>query len=169
MEQTMKTITNIVVLSVMLALSLPAVSQNTESLYKAKCAACHGTDGAGNTVVGKKFGAKDFNTSELKNETDQGFVDAVKKGRAKMPGSANSLTDEQTNALVKYVRGFQHHDTLAQTQPNTAQTQTNNDGRKAVEDALARKGDLLPGDVIRINMPRTDLHVTLNGTEIKPA
>lgn len=39
---------------------------------------------------------------------------------------------------------------------------------KAVEDAMGRKGDLLPGGVIRINMPRKDLHVTLNGVEIKP-
>jgi len=59
----MKTITNIVLLSVMLAPSLPVVAQNTESLYKGKCAICHATDGTGNTIVGKRFGAKDFNTS----------------------------------------------------------------------------------------------------------
>ncbi len=40
---------------------------------------------------------------------------------------------------------------------------------KPVEDAIGRPGDLLPGGVIRFNMPRKDLHVTVNGTEIKPA
>ncbi len=40
---------------------------------------------------------------------------------------------------------------------------------KPVEDAIGRPGALLPGDVIRFNMPRKDLHVTVNGTEIKPA
>lgn len=40
---------------------------------------------------------------------------------------------------------------------------------KPVEEAIGRPGDLLPGDVIRFNMPRKDLHVTVNGTEIRPA
>lgn len=39
---------------------------------------------------------------------------------------------------------------------------------KPVKDAIGWPGDLLPGDVIRFNMPRKDLHVTLNGVEIKP-
>lgn len=39
---------------------------------------------------------------------------------------------------------------------------------KNVEDIFGFPGDILPGDVIRFNMPRKDLHVTLAGTEIKP-
>jgi hypothetical protein len=39
---------------------------------------------------------------------------------------------------------------------------------KNVEDAFGFRGVLLPGDVIRFNMPRKDLHVTLGGIEIKP-
>ncbi len=39
---------------------------------------------------------------------------------------------------------------------------------KNVEDVFGFPGDMLPGDVIRFNMPRKDLHVTLGGTEIKP-
>ncbi len=39
---------------------------------------------------------------------------------------------------------------------------------KNTEDVFGFPGVLLPGDVIRFNMPRKDLHVTLGGTEIKP-
>lgn len=39
---------------------------------------------------------------------------------------------------------------------------------KNVENVFGFAGLLLPGDVIRFNMPRKDLHVTLGGTEIKP-
>ena len=39
---------------------------------------------------------------------------------------------------------------------------------KSVEDALGRTGQV-SGDVIRFAMPRKDLHVTLDGVEIKPA
>ena len=38
---------------------------------------------------------------------------------------------------------------------------------KKVEDAMGRPGQVQPGDVIRFGMPRKDLHVVLNGVEIK--
>ncbi len=56
---------------------------------------------------------------------------------------------------------------LAQTKANqkpAAATEWKN-----VEDVFGFPGALLPGDVIRFNMPRKDLHVTVGGTEIKPA
>lgn len=51
----------------------------------------------------------------------------------------------------------------------TAKPEGKTDGWKPVRDAIGWPGDLLPGDVIRFNMPRKDLHVTVNGIEIKPA
>src|SRR5262245_33414033 len=38
---------------------------------------------------------------------------------------------------------------------------------KAVEQALGKPGQLQPGDVFRIGMPRTDLTVTVKGTPVK--
>jgi uncharacterized protein DUF1259 len=39
---------------------------------------------------------------------------------------------------------------------------------KAVEDVFGFPGANLPGGVVRFNMPRKDLHVTIAGTEVKP-
>lgn len=39
---------------------------------------------------------------------------------------------------------------------------------KSLEKVFGFPGDMLPGDVIRFNMPRKDLHVTVAGTGIKP-
>jgi Domain of Unknown Function (DUF1259) len=39
---------------------------------------------------------------------------------------------------------------------------------KAVEDAMGRPGQMQPGDVIKFGMPRKDLHVVLDGIELKP-
>jgi hypothetical protein len=53
----------------------------------------------------------------------------------------------------------------------TANSPLSNDaasGWKQVEDAMARTGQVQPGDVIRFGMPRKDLHVVLNGIDIKP-
>src|SRR5213596_316746 len=38
---------------------------------------------------------------------------------------------------------------------------------KAVEQALGKSGQLQPGDVFRIGMPRTDLNVTVKGVAVK--
>jgi hypothetical protein len=50
----------------------------------------------------------------------------------------------------------------------TAQTSLPTNDWKPVEDALGRTGQV-SGDVIRFAMPRKDLHVTLDGVELKPA
>jgi len=39
---------------------------------------------------------------------------------------------------------------------------------KAVEQALGKSGQLQPGDVFRVGMPRTDLAVTVKGVPVKP-
>jgi hypothetical protein len=57
--------------------------------------------------------------------------------------------------------------------PTTSRTQTTGDQKaagewKTVEDVFEFPGANLPGGVIRFNMPRKDLHVTVAGTEIKP-
>ena len=39
---------------------------------------------------------------------------------------------------------------------------------KSVEDAMGRPGQMQPGDVIKFGMPRKDLHVALDGVDIKP-
>ena len=39
---------------------------------------------------------------------------------------------------------------------------------KSVADAFGFAGDVLPAGVIRFNMPRKDLHVTVGGVEVKP-
>jgi hypothetical protein len=33
---------------------------------------------------------------------------------------------------------------------------------------LGKSGAVMPGEVYRVGMPRTDLHVTLDGVELKP-
>src|ERR1700738_5315166 len=37
----------------------------------------------------------------------------------------------------------------------------------AVQDALGRPGTMMPGDVFRIGMPRSDLKVTVNGVPVQ--
>jgi len=56
---------------------------------------------------------------------------------------------------------------VGQTANPSASASSNN--WKSVETAIGRSGQMQPGDVFKFGMPRKDLHVVLNGVEIKPA
>ncbi len=85
----------------------PVLAQSTpESLYKAKCAVCHGPDGKGDTMMGKKLGVRDFRSAEVVKETDQELFDITKKGKGKMPSFDKKLTDDQIKELIKYIRSL---------------------------------------------------------------
>lgn len=76
------------------------------ALYKSKCQACHGADGKGDTAAGKKLGTKDFRSPEVAKMSDAELFDITKKGKEKMPAYDKKLTDDQIQALVKYIRSL---------------------------------------------------------------
>ena len=80
-----------------------AASPETKSLYKAKCAACHGVDGNA-SVIGKKLGARDFSMPEVMKQTDTELTDIVCKGKNKMPAYKEKLKEAEIKDLVGYLR-----------------------------------------------------------------
>lgn len=102
----MKLVISMVVVSLVLAMALPAVAEDTAALYKAKCQVCHGPDGAG-SVAGKKMGAHDFKDPEVVKATDAELFKATKEGKGKMAKFDGKLTDDQLKDLIKYVRSLQ--------------------------------------------------------------
>jgi len=94
-----------------LALALafvPAVcAQGTaEATYKAKCAGCHGADGAGSTPAGKAMKIRDFHSAEVQKETDAELTDIITNGKNKMPKYADKLKDTEIKDLVAYCRSL---------------------------------------------------------------
>lgn len=91
----------------MFPLSTPAKSQSTpEQVYKAKCATCHGADGAGATPAGKATKARAFCSEEVRKETDEEWTTIVVKGKNKMPAYDKKLTDAEVRDAVAYIRGL---------------------------------------------------------------
>jgi cytochrome c6 len=75
------------------------------SLYKAKCAVCHGPDGSGNTTMGKQMQSPDLRSDEVQKQTDVQLIDATTNGKGKkMPAYKGKLTDDQIKQLVAYIR-----------------------------------------------------------------
>jgi mono/diheme cytochrome c family protein len=88
-----------------LGFSLAANAQGAESVYKAKCAGCHGVDGTGSSI-GKKLGAHDFHSADVQGQSDEQLAEAIAKGTNKMPGYEKSLKPDDIKALVAYVRSL---------------------------------------------------------------
>jgi cytochrome c553 len=94
--------------AVALSLVLPALSyaEGAADLYKTKCAACHGVDGAG------KPAAKipSLISDEVKAMSDADLTTAVAEGgkakKATHAFQAKGLTPDQIKMLVSYIRGL---------------------------------------------------------------
>jgi cytochrome c6 len=72
----------------------------------AKCATCHGPEGAGTTPAGKATKARDFCSDEVKKETDEEWTAIIGKGKNKMPAYDKKLTDAEIKDVVAYIRGL---------------------------------------------------------------
>lgn len=81
-------------------------AQDAAALYKSKCAVCHGADGAGDTTMGKKLGAKSFHSPEVSKMTDAELFEVTKNGKNKMPSYDKKLTDDQIKELITYIRSL---------------------------------------------------------------
>jgi mono/diheme cytochrome c family protein len=87
-----------------LVLPTPAHTQNaSEAIYKSKCAACHGADGAG-SAMGTKLGVHDFHSADVQKQTDAALTEIIATGKNKMPSYAKTLKADEITALVAYVR-----------------------------------------------------------------
>ncbi len=84
---------------------LPAKAQETgESLFKSKCAMCHGPDGAGKTTMGQALKIPDLHSPDVQKLSDAELSTIVTKGKNKMPAYEAKLSKEQITLLVGYIR-----------------------------------------------------------------
>ncbi|MGC1371448.1 MAG: cytochrome c [Candidatus Sulfotelmatobacter sp.] len=79
-------------------------AQDAASLYKSRCAGCHGADGTGSSM-GKKMGAQDFTSADVQKMSDSELAGVITNGKGKMP-AYKSLTPDQVKGLVGYIRSL---------------------------------------------------------------
>jgi mono/diheme cytochrome c family protein len=88
-----------------LMLGSPTKAQETgESLFKGKCAMCHGPDGAGKTTMGQALKIPDLHSDDVQKLSDAELTTIVAKGKNKMPAYEAKLSKEQITLLVGYIR-----------------------------------------------------------------
>ena len=80
-------------------------ADNEQDTYKAKCQMCHGSNGQP-SAVGKSMGARPFSDPDVVKMSDADLASITSNGKNKMPAYKGKLSDDDINALVKYVRGL---------------------------------------------------------------
>ena len=98
--------TKMSVVSIALLLAMPAFGSGAD-LYAKHCVSCHGADGKGQTVMGKKLKLLDYSTAEGQKWSDAEGVKAILEGKDKMKAYKDKgVTEADAKELVKHVRSF---------------------------------------------------------------
>jgi mono/diheme cytochrome c family protein len=85
---------------------------DASAMWVQNCASCHGKDGSGNTMMGKKFGVKDYHDAKVQAafsdaEAERAIKEGVKtNGKETMKPFGSKLSDADIKALVAYIRSF---------------------------------------------------------------
>lgn len=74
--------------------------------FAEKCAPCHAADGSGDTVVGKSANIADLRSPQVQQQPDARLEDVITHGAGAMPPFGTSLSGDEIQALVSYVRGL---------------------------------------------------------------
>lgn len=91
--------------ALLLLCATPSHAQSAgETLFKGKCAMCHGPDGKGEVSMGKTLKVRDLTSADVQKQTDAELTEGITKGKGKMPAYGEKLSKEQIGQLVAYIR-----------------------------------------------------------------
>ncbi len=89
-----------------------ASAGDATALWNQHCASCHGKDGSGSTMMGKKLGVKDYRDAKVQaafsdGEAEKAIKEGVKtNGKQSMKPFGEKLSDADIKALVTYIRSL---------------------------------------------------------------
>jgi mono/diheme cytochrome c family protein len=89
-----------------------ALAADAKENWEKHCQKCHGADGKGETVMGKKLKIKDYTDAKVQASfTDAEAIKLTKEGKKEgdktlMKGFADVLSEAETKDLVAYLRKF---------------------------------------------------------------
>jgi cytochrome c553 len=92
--------------------ALSARAEDAKTIYNKSCAMCHGEDGKGQTMMGRRLGIKDFTDAKVQaNLKDDAMTKAIKEGMKDADGKTlmkpfDSLSADDIKGLVAYIRTF---------------------------------------------------------------
>ena len=95
-----------VVVAPLLLCTRTRADDKSAATYKAKCVACHGADGKGDTPAGKSTKVRSFADAEVVKASDDDLAGIIEKGKGKMPGYGKSMKPDDIKNMVAYIRSL---------------------------------------------------------------
>jgi len=83
-----------------------AFADSAADTYKRKCSACHGKNGAGDTMLGKNLKLRPLGSDEVQERSDDELFAIISKGKNRMPPFDRKLSKDQIHDLVKHIRSM---------------------------------------------------------------
>ena len=82
-----------------------AMPGDAKATFDSKCASCHGKDGRAKSLHRKHVHARDLTDAAWQgNVSDERLFNSISNGKGKMPDFKKKLSEDQIDALVRYVR-----------------------------------------------------------------
>jgi cytochrome c6 len=94
----------LIVSVVMPVLAYADATPDAAAIYKAKCAMCHGADGAGQTPTGKSMKVRDLRSADVQKMSNAELTKVIADGKGKMPAYKAKLSAEEMQMLVTLIR-----------------------------------------------------------------
>jgi mono/diheme cytochrome c family protein len=87
--------------------SVVSAAEDGKALYDKSCASCHGAAGKGDGPAAKALKSKPTDLSALaKAQSETDIAKFLKEGKPDLKHPKPKLTDEQVQAVAKYVKGL---------------------------------------------------------------
>jgi mono/diheme cytochrome c family protein len=94
--------------AILLALlfSSSALADSGSDTYKAKCAACHGAKGQGDTMLGRNLKVPALGSPEVQTRSDDELIAIISRGKKRMPPFDRKLSKDEIRDVLKFVRSL---------------------------------------------------------------
>jgi mono/diheme cytochrome c family protein len=89
-----------------LVLSTSALADSGADIYKAKCTACHGAKGQGDTMLGRNLKVPALGSPEVQKKSDDELIAIIAKGKKRMPSFDRKLSKDQIRDVLEFVRSL---------------------------------------------------------------
>jgi mono/diheme cytochrome c family protein len=101
-----RAVLNAAVILLALLFSTYTFADSGADTYKTKCSACHGKNGAGDTMLGKNLKLRPLSSDEVQKQSDDELFTIISKGKKRMPPFDRKLSRDQIHDLVKHIRSL---------------------------------------------------------------
>jgi mono/diheme cytochrome c family protein len=93
-------------MALVLLLSATAFADSGAETYKARCSACHGKNGAGDSMLGRNLKLRSLASDEVQKHSDEELAAIIGKGKNRMPPFDRKLSKDQIREVVKHIRSL---------------------------------------------------------------